>query len=139
MKEYIQNELKSPCLVKNSNRWLVRFPEEFKIHEYQISSVTKPKYENGEWNDIRILFRNFVPNPPEKGLLKIINKYTLNKNYKLTFTIEDLDPTGVVIGKWEICVKEIVSIDFGGELSYENDEQQTTELIVKPFICDVVL
>lgn len=132
MEEKIQT-MSNPVCPKTKNRWLVRFPSEFDIKEYTLSRVTKPKYENGRWNDIRIVFRNTTPDSPEKGLVKMIG------NPKILIIIEDLDPTGVVIGKWEVKVKEIVSIDFGGELSYDNDDMQEIELIVKPLLCMPVI
>ena len=129
-------EFKSiPMYPKTKDRWLVQFPDEYNIKAYYLAKITKPKYENGEWNNIRVVFRNTTPDSPEKGLVKLIATYGVSTSEKVRFTIEDFDPTGVVIGKWEIIIKEIVSIDFGGELSYDDDEPQDIELIVKPLFC----
>lgn len=134
MKEFINYE------PKKTNRWLVKFPEEFEIPEYTLKSITKPKYINGKWDDIRITFNAIANKQLEIGLKKMI--YTQGKtniNWTFKFTIEDLDPTGVVIGKWEIKVDEVVSIDFGGELTYHDDKIQEIVLIVKPYDCEPII
>lgn len=133
-------ELFIPYEPKKTNRWLVKFPEEFEIPEYTLKSITKPKYISGKWDDVRITFNAIANKQLEIGLKKMI--YTQGKtniNWTFKFTIEDLDPTGVVIGKWEILVDEVVSIDFGGELTYHDDKIQEIVLIVKPYDCEPII
>jgi hypothetical protein len=51
--------------------------------------------------------------------------------YKLDYNLEMLDPTGVVVEKWEIRGCEILEANFG-LLNYESEDVAQCVLIIKP-------
>lgn len=126
---------------KLKNRWLLKFPEEFNIHEFCLSKTSRPSitYSNNnivrfiqkfilkpKWNNILIELRDFIsPSSTQLiwGLLESKNKFTYN--------LELLDPTGVIIEHWLIKDCEIVSTNFD-EINYSHNKLVTITIIVKP-------
>ena len=65
---------------KRNNRFIVRFPKEFKIADWCIQSITKPKYVNGEWDTIKIEFHDLVDYSVSEGLINMIKFLVINAN-----------------------------------------------------------
>ena len=138
------------------NRWLLRYGSELDIQEWLVSETQRPTVviNNGsyEWEPITTKFRDPIgpsttsklwelfigtvsstdslPIEPNR-LLEIRNRFANIREHGLTFDLEMLDPTGVVISKWTIHNSEIMRIGFG-DLSYDNDGLADCELVVKP-------
>jgi len=140
------------------NRWLIRFPEELDIPAWIISETQRPSVRltrNGshEWVPMTIKFRDPIgPSTTQKlwdlflgiteGDINDDNVHpqtlnTLRQAYQdirqngLTFDLEMLDPTGVVISKWTISQCQITNIDFG-PLSYSSNEMAECVMTVMP-------
>ena len=115
--------------VKCENRFVVDFPERFKISSYCIRSVDLPKFYGGEWESISIGFWDVVSNNSvTKGLNKII-KY----NKPFTIKIKYLNGAGNILEFWEILVGKF-NIDFGN-LDWESKEILSPRIELKPVKC----
>lgn len=124
------------------NRFLVKFPDEFKLEEWYTESINRPKYTVGsKWSNMEIVFRDVVGHSSSKALfnlIKFIEKfkvYTEPQQLPLfLFEILMLDPTGIAVETWQIAVEEIVTIDFGN-CDYGSDEIEKPRMIIKPLYC----
>ena len=123
---------------KKNDRFVVVFPEEFKIDSFTVQKINKPKFENGKWKNIGITFIDPIACSPSHGLYKIIDlknkEENTNEKPLFEFVIKSLDPIGETVETWKILVEEVVVIDFG-ELDYSNSEMQTSIMIIKPKNC----
>lgn len=45
---------------KKNNQFLVEFPEQFNITQDNIKTITKPFFKNGNWQNIKIEFVDFI-------------------------------------------------------------------------------
>jgi hypothetical protein len=123
--------------VKRNNRFVLEFESSLGIESFCVQSITKPKYKNGEWEDIEIILTDFISPAVTQGLFKLINVF---ENYKssdlLLFTNQcilnliDLDPVGVGISKMEIVIDEL-NIDFG-HCDYSDDNITQIKIGIKP-------
>ena len=121
--------------VKTVNRFAVEFPEEFGIKLWSVTSSDKPRFSNGEWENIKVTFHDFIEPSTSQALFRVVNFLKTNKDVvKFEFKINSLDPTGVVVEQWVIRVKNVLTINFG-ELDYKNDSFQELTLILKPLDC----
>lgn len=126
---------------KMQNRFIVQFPEEFGIPSYIVSSVNKPKFANGKWENIKIEFIDVINSITSRGLYKIVNRVTFrppDSQIKELFTIKisTLDAIGTSIEDWEVSIGKILKIDFG-ELNYDSDEVQRQSLLLEPLNCSL--
>jgi hypothetical protein len=122
---------------KRNNIFLVEFPEQFNIESWAVQKINKPKYTNGEWEDIKIEFIDPIRPSTSQSLFGIVNFLKTNdSNDKKLFDvkIKSLDPTGVDIEEWVVSVEKVLTINFG-ELDYGDDKMQQPYLILKPFAC----
>ena len=119
---------------KRNNRFIVRFPKEFKIADWCTQSITKPKYVNGEWDTIKIVFHDLVDYSVSEGLINMIK--FLQSDYKnlIEIYLDILSPSGEVVDEWLITFNQILSIDFG-DCNYDNDGIQSPILIFKSIDC----
>lgn len=113
---------------KASNRFLVEFPEEFNIDSWCVRKISKPKFANGEWENIRIEFIDIISPSTSQTLFNSLN------SCDFPIKIITLDPIGNSVEEWVIQVEKILTIDFG-ELDYTNEEIQKIFLLVKPINC----
>lgn len=118
---------------KRNNRFLVNLPKEIDIEPWVITGVSKPKLFNGQWGHIHMYFVDPIGPSTSQRLFILINDIK-EKNYKFNFTIESLDPTGVVVEEWFIDVEEVDEIDFGN-LDMQDDNIQRIKMIIKPSNC----
>jgi hypothetical protein len=150
-----------PYEPKRYNRWVVKLPEELGIDPWMVKSTTRPKlrarseHVNGGYDfpPMWIKFLDPIGHSTTQILwdmylglsnnLKdgVVDEYRLQqirtqfeniRNNGIDFTIEMLDPTGVVIERWRIEKAKVFDFDFGGELNYSNDEMVECGFSVKP-------
>jgi hypothetical protein len=126
---------------KSKNRWVVHFPEHFKIESWCVSRTQRPSVKITEkrflgirmgtileWE--RIYFEFIDPiSPSISESLWVLMDGELNETFD--YTLEMLDPTGVVIEKWFINDCEIEAINLG-RLDYSEDGIAKCTMVVKP-------
>jgi hypothetical protein len=123
---------------KFCNRFLVEFPEQFQFVKWCVTNINKPKFTNGEWENIKVEFNDPIGPSTSQSLYRVV-EYLINKknsgdNSMFDIKIKSLDPTGVVIEEWIINIKEILTINFG-DLDYQNNDILKPYLIIKPRYC----
>jgi hypothetical protein len=128
-------KMPEPFEPKRKNRWVVRMEDGANIKEWVIFKTGRPKYiKKRKWyglsyyeiEPMELSFRDPIFPSTSKAL------YEIYKDDKLVdFTLEILDPTGVIVEKWEILSCEILEVNFG-ELNYESDDILTCTLKLKP-------
>ena len=122
---------------KRNNRFLIEFPEVLPIESWMVHSIERPKYVNYIWEDIEIVFIDTINKSTSEALFKFIEyaeKHKESQSPLLVIYISMLDSTGVAVEKWEIGVKDLISIDFGF-LDYGNDNIVKPKMILKPLYC----
>lgn len=121
---------------KKTNRFVVEFPEEFGIETFTVFKTNNPEFIDGQWQNIEIIFRDYVGASVTEGLYNIINFAKTNNDKKILFNVEIkmLDPVGVSVQCWDISVEKIVEISFGN-LDYSVDEVLCPYIVIKPFDC----
>lgn len=145
--EKIKLEMISPCEPKRKNRWLVKFPKEMGISTYMVQSTNRPNLEiinkkffnytyktKLNWEEISFILVDPISPSSTQGMFNWIKKY---KNKKFNYTLEILDPTGVVVECWLIKDCVIKSINYG-DLSYKKDGITLLNLKVKPKTCELL-
>lgn len=121
---------------KTQNKFKVTFPDWLDIDSSAIISLNKPRFTNQGWQNITIKFKDYINISTSNRLFRIIHhlKNVLTDDEIFTFTIEQYNPTGEVIEKWFIIVKEIVEINFG-DINLYSAENQTISLTIYPLDC----
>lgn len=115
------------------NRFIVYFPNEFQIEPFYVRSVSGPRFNSQTFSWETITLELITP----IGGYITGNLYRISYEYEnFLFHISLLDPTGIVVEKWEIIV-ESYTVDFG-ELNYESDEIRTVKLHVQPSNCVII-
>ncbi len=123
------------------NRFLVEFSKELQIEPWMVKSIDTPIYdaESHEWKNVEITFINPIVKSSSEALFKLIDyleKIENDDSSLFSLYISMLDPTGVAVEKWEIGVKEVISIDFG-RLDYTNDDIVTPKIVIKPLFFQI--
>lgn len=124
---------------KRENRFLVTFPNHFNLQLWTIKTASRPSmyFEVNKFLDIQYSKKmkwrpmTFVLNDPiepstSQSLTTVIREH-LTTPFKIT--IEMLDPTGVVVEKWDINNCVIDSIDFGS-LDISSDKLASCSITV---------
>jgi hypothetical protein len=124
---------------KMKNRFVVEFPEKFEIESYLVQKINKPKFKDGKWENIEIIFIDVVsPFSTSDGLYNIVKFLKKEESQKekvlFSFNIKTLDPSGETVETWLINVEEVLNINFG-ELDYEINELLMPSLLIKPLNC----
>ena len=127
---------------KRSTLFVVEFPQEFGIYPWVVQSVTKPRREGKRWENIDIRLIDIIGPSTSQRIMDMIQTCEQRQSFLqrllgeslFYMSINILDPTGVEIERWNISVKEIVSVDFG-ELTYGSKDVQTIKLELKPGDC----
>lgn len=115
------------------NRFIVNFPNEFQIEPFYVRSVSCPRFNSERFSWELMTLELITP----IGRNITGNLYRISYEYEnFLFHISLLDPTGIVVEKWEIMV-ESYTVDFG-ELNYESDEIRTVKLHVQPSNCVII-
>jgi hypothetical protein len=124
---------------KRNNRFVVDFQGLFNIQNWSVTKINKPKFTNGEWENIRIDFIDPIAPSTSQCLFKIVNflKTNLNDSEILfNIKIKSLDSTGAEVEEWIIDIEEVLSVNFG-DLNYGDDNRQQPYLVLKPLNCNL--
>ena len=126
---------------KRKNRWLVYFPEHFKIEPWCFSKTQRPSMKivekkflgirtgtDVEWEKISFELNDPIGPSVSERLYELMDGELTEK---FDYTLEMLDPTGVVVEEWLIKDCEIEAISLGG-LDYTDDAIAKCFMIVKP-------
>ena len=128
------------------NRFIFRFPGELGIQEWWVSTGSRPKYKSDEveipflntstyvigrfnWETIQVKFRDPIGPSATQALMEWVRLHSESitgrqgyaAGYKKDVQLEMLDPTGVVVQKWDLQGTQINDVDFGG-LDYKSSE-----------------
>ena len=121
------------------NRFILRFPDELGIQEWWVSTASRPNYTSQEveipflntstfvagrfqWETMQVVFRDPIGPSATQALMEWIRLHSESvtgrqgyaAGYKKNVELELLDPTGVVVQKWQLQGTQINSADFGG-------------------------
>jgi hypothetical protein len=122
---------------KKNDRFLVEFPEQFNVQQWAIQKINKPKFTDGKWENIKIVFNDPITPSTSQSLFKIVEFLKINVNdSKILFNIKikSLDPTGVEVEEWVIDVEKVLTINFG-EFDYSDNTMQQPYMVIKPLNC----
>jgi hypothetical protein len=128
------------------NRFIFRFPAELGIQEWWVSTGSRPKYSSDEveipflntstyvigrfkWETISVTFRDPIGPSATQALMEWVRLHSESitgrqgyaAGYKKDVQLEMLDPTGVVVQKWDLQGTQINDVDFGG-LDYSSSD-----------------
>jgi len=128
------------------NRFIFRFPDELGIQEWWVSTGSRPKYSSDEveipflntstyvvgrfrWETISVTFRDPIGPSATQALMEWVRLHSESitgrqgyaAGYKKDVQLEMLDPTGVVVQKWDLQGTQINDVDFGG-LDYSSSD-----------------
>jgi hypothetical protein len=131
---------------KRKNRWLFRFPSELGIQEWWLASGARPSIEQKEteipflntstwvigrftWSTIELKLRDPIGPSASQAVMEWVRLHSESitgrqgyaAGYKKNVEIEMLDPTGVVIEKWQLQGTMCTNVHFG-ELSMDSDD-----------------
>lgn len=139
-------KMPTPYEPKKKNRWLIRFPSVLGIQEWWLASASRPSITQNPveipflntstwvvgrftWDAIDITFRDPIGPSAAQAIMEwvrlesesITGRQGYAAGYKkdLVF-IEMLDPTGVVIEKWQLQGSMLTNVSFG-DLSMDDD------------------
>jgi len=130
---------------KKKNRWLIRFPAALGIQEWWLSSAGRPSIEQNEveipflntstwvigrftWSTIEVTFRDPIGPSASQAIMEWVRLHSESitgrqgyaAGYKKNVDVEMLDPTGVVIEKWQLQGTMLTNVNFG-DLSMDDD------------------
>ena len=129
------------------NRFLITFPEHFNIPQWVVSEASRPNMTIKSkkilgfeflkkiiWGDMQIIMTDPIGPSTSQPLMDLIHKSLYEKKQiikdKFDLKLEMLDPTGVVVERWDLSDCEFKSITFG-ELSHQNDNIVKITLVIK--------
>lgn len=126
---------------KRKNRWLVHFPDHFKIEPWCVFKTQRPSMKivekkflgirtgtSVEWEKISFELNDPIGPSVSERLYELMDS-ELTENFD--YVLEMLDPTGVVVEKWNIQDCEIEEISLGS-LDYADDGIAKCFMLVKP-------
>jgi len=149
---FTENHFIIPYEPKKINRWYITLPQELDIPSWSIKSASRPKICDYGFKPFWLRFNDPIgPSTTKKlwdlylGITEhiggdVVNPQILSelkskfysiKTEGLTFDLEMLDPTGVVIEKWTIEKAKIIEFDFG-DLDYSNEDPIQCGILIKP-------
>ena len=115
-----------------NNRFVVKFPKEIGIAAWTIDSISTPNIFNGKWNNTNVNIKNLIS---ENTPMCVLDNLLKKKNFEIT--LEFLDPVGASIQKWNISIKKIISVDFGGIIEYGNDSVNLISVVMQTKKCNL--
>lgn len=138
-------KMPTPYEPKKKNRWLIRFPSELGIQEWWLASAARPTITQNEveipflntstwvigrfvWETIDVTFRDPIGPSAAQAIMEWVRLHSESitgrqgyaAGYKKNVFIEMLDPTGVVIEKWQLMETMCTNVNFG-DLSMDDD------------------
>jgi len=120
---------------KQSNRWVVKFPEDFGIESWMVNHVSPVVYdaEKREWSDITITLYDAIPKSTSKVFSDLIEE---GRFYNFLLQMTMLDPVGDDVEDFNFVECNIKTIDFG-HTDYNMKEFKVITLIVSYKKCIV--
>lgn len=122
---------------KRHNRWVIDIltTNGKEIKPWIIQTSSRPTFTRSKFWEI---WKGFnvdeihidMVDPISPSTSKVLYDYMI-KDYKIDYDLKLLDPTGVVVEKWEVKRCKILEVDFG-VLNYEKDSLATCSLLLKP-------
>ena len=134
-----------PYEPKKKNRWLMRFPAELGIQQWWLQSASRPSIQQTAveipflntstwvlgrftWDTIEVTFRDAIGPSTAQAIMEWVRLHSESvtgrqgyaAGYKKIVELEMLDPTGVVIEKWQLQGTMLENVGFG-ELSMDDD------------------
>jgi hypothetical protein len=134
-----------PYEPKKKNRWLMRFPAELGIQQWWLQSASRPSIEQNEveiqflntstwvlgrfiWSTIDVVLRDAIGPSSSQAIMEWVRLHSESvtgrqgyaAGYKKDIEIEMLDPTGVVVEKWELQGTMLTNVGFG-DLAMDDD------------------
>ena len=116
-----------PYEPKRENRWILRFPSSLGINEWYVESFSRPKltiksteiqflntstYVAGRfnWESLQVKFRDPIGPSASQAVMEwirlcaesVTGRMGYAAGYKKNVDLEMLDPTGVVVEKWQL-------------------------------------
>jgi len=138
-------KMPTPYEPKKKNRWLIRFPSELGIQEWWLATAARPTITQNEvkipflntstwvigrfeWETIDVTFRDPIGPSAAQAIMEWVRLHSESitgrqgyaAGYKKNVFIEMLDPTGVVIEKWQLMETMCTNVNFG-DLSMDDD------------------
>jgi hypothetical protein len=148
-----------PYEPKRKNRFILRFPSELGINEWFVESTSRPKITIGStaipflntekyvagkytWGTISVTFRDPIGPSAAQALMEWVRLHAESvtgrmgyaAGYKKTIELDMLDPTGVVIEKWQLVDTFLTDVDFGS-LGYGEDGLANITVTLRPDYC----
>jgi hypothetical protein len=148
-----------PYEPKRKNRFILRFPSELGINEWFVESTSRPKITIGStaipflntekyvagkytWGTINVTFRDPIGPSAAQALMEWVRLHAESvtgrmgyaAGYKKTIELDMLDPTGVVIEKWQLVDTFLTDVDFG-TLGYGEDGLANITVTLRPDYC----
>jgi len=130
---------------KRKNRWLFRFPSELGIQEWWLASGARPSIEQNEveipflntstwvigrftWSTIDLVLKDPIGPSAAQSVMEWVRLHSESitgrqgyaAGYKKNVEVEMLDPTGVVIEKWQLQGTMLTNVNFG-DLAMDDD------------------
>lgn len=144
------------------NRWLFRFPSELGIQEWWLASAARPSITQNSveipflntstwvlgrftWNALDVTLRDPIGPSATQAVMEwvrlgsesITGRQGYAAGYKKNIEIEMLDPTGVVVQKWQMQGTMVTNVDFGS-LDMSDDGLADIKLTLQPDRCILV-
>jgi len=138
-------KMPTPYEPKRKNRWLLRFPSDLGIQEWWLASASRPTITQSDveiqflntstyvlgrfvWEAIDVTFRDAIGPSTTQAIMEwvrlgsesITGRQGYAAGYKRDVYLEMLDPTGVVVEKWELQGTMLTTVNFG-DLSMDDD------------------
>lgn len=138
-------KMPTPYEPKKKNRWLIRFPSELGVQEWWLASAARPTITQNEveipflntstwvigrfvWETIDVVFRDPIGPSASQAIMEWVRLHSESitgrqgyaAGYKKNVHVEMLDPTGVVIEKWQLQGTMATTVNFG-DLAMDDD------------------
>ena len=134
-----------PYEPKKQNRFILRFPSPLGIQEWFVKTASRPKFTQEEteiqflntstyvigrfnWETMDVTFRDPIGPSAAQALMEWVRLHSESvtgrqgyaAGYKKDVELEMLDPTGVVIEKWQLQGTMLTNVNFG-DLAMDDD------------------
>jgi hypothetical protein len=151
-----------PYEPKRQNRFILRFPSDLGINEWFVESVGRPHvkinsvpipflntetYVAGRftWDPIQVKFRDPIGPSATQALMEWVRLHAESVTgrmgyavgYKRDVFLEMLDPTGVVVEKWQLVNTFLTDVGFG-DLNYGQDGLVGISATLRPDRCILI-
>ena len=138
-------KMPTPYEPKRKNRFLLRFPSDLGIQEWWLSSASRPTITQSDvevpflntstyvlgrftWETIDVTFGDAIGPSTTQAIMEwvrlgsesITGRQGYAAGYKRDVYLEMLDPTGVVVEKWEMQGTMLTTVNFG-DLGMDDD------------------